>query len=222
MGINVDIDNWDEYFECEHAYENSKHKVSGLFALAVGALLFPKYLKKYKESIRRLTEISNRQQNIALQQQAHYLDVTHPQMIKAIESALSMPLPSKEVDCSEFSGKSEKLLAKAKDWTVQMNRRYMVCNDYGCDNELDVIAAEAAVDTGYARFQHNIRRWERRVQLKRKLVQKASAATHRTPAGINELFNNAGQIYSQIFNNAQTNLSGAVGNIGYGLGTLGI
>lgn len=222
MGMPVSIDNWDDMWDCRIQYENDKNKKAGLFALAVGLLLFPKYLAKYKKSIERLKSIANRQQSITRQQSNHYLNVVQPQMIKALEYALAMPLPSKEIDCMEFDEKSKVISARTRQWYAEMSKRYTLCGDEGCDTWVDVIAAQAAVDTSYARYQYGVRRWERRVQLKRKLVQKAHAATMQQPYGINELFNVATSIYTQIFNNAQSGLAGALGNLGYGLGTIGL
>lgn len=219
---DVWVKNWHEMWDCRHEYENDKNKKAGIFALALAAILLPEYLNRYKESIRRLKEAMTRQMAISRQQNSHYLNVQQPQIIKALEYALAMPLPSKEIDCMEFDKKSKVLRNKTKQWYADMSERYDLCGEIGCNNWLDVVAAQAAVDTSYARYQYGVRRWERRVQLKRKLVQKAHAATMQQPSGINELFSITTSIYSSIFQNAQQGLAGAMGNLGYGLGTIGL
>lgn len=220
--MGIVIDNWDDMWTCRHQYEADKNKKAGAFALLIALILLPKYLKRYKDSIRRLKEATNRQLSISRQQNNHYLNVVQPQMIKALEYALAMPLPSKEIDCMEFDEKSKVISARTRQWYAEMSKRYTLCGDEGCDTWVDVIAAQAAVDTSYARYQYGVRRWERRVQLKRKLVQKAHAATMQQPTGISELFNVTTSIYSSMFQNAQSGLAGAMGNLGYGLGSIGL
>ena len=177
-----------------------------------------KYLEKYKESQRRMQDIAKRQLNIGLLLKDHYLCVTAPQLEFALDKAMNMPLPELDVECETEC--ADKLVESARTFGDSMFKRYSVCDQFGCDNELEAWGAMATVDSKYSRRQFNRRRYERRLQLKRQAVQQAHVRTQQSPDAFQQLLNSASQIYSNIFNNAQTQLTGAVGSLGSGLNGL--
>ena len=219
--IDVNIDNTDDIWECYHNYLNDQNNASALLSGVIGALLIPSYLGRYKESQRRLQDISIRQQNVALCLKDHYINKTQPQILKSLNMALEMEIPDTDVDCSEYDDKSKAIVQSAKDWGARYAMRYNVCAEFGCDNELDAYGAMGAVDTAYARQQFNRRRQERRRQLKRGIIQKAHGASNQNPSEMFNLFNTATQIYGQLYQNSQTQLAGAFQSFGGGLGAAG-
>ncbi len=216
LPTDIAINNLDEFWKCEHERQNERNQWSSLLSIGIGLWLIPKYVDKYKESQRRMRDVAIRQQNIGLILKDHYLDVTHPQIVFALDSALNLPLPDTDVNCFN----ADKLVADARNFGNQLSRRYNACDEFGCDNELDAYGAMAAVNATYARRQFNQRRYERRLQIKRKAVQKAHAASVQSPSAFMQLIQNAADIYANLFQNAQTNLAGAVSSFGYGLGGL--
>lgn len=220
---DVTIKNWDELYDniwkCEHERENERDQWSSLLSLAIGAWLIPKYKEKYEKSQERMREVATRQQNIGLLLKDHYLDTVAPQIEYALDAALNMDLPSTDLDCDMTS--SENALAKAESFGSAALRRYGACDEFGCDNQLQAYAAMGAVDNAYARKQFDTRRYERRLQIKRQAVQAAHQRTQQSPDAFTNLLDSAGQIYSGIFQNAQTNLTGAVASFGSGLGGIG-
>ena len=219
--FTVEVENWDDSWDCYHNYLNDQNQSSALLAGVIGALLIPKYLDRYNEAQRRLQDLSIRQQNIGLCLKDHYINKTQPQILKSLNAVLDMEIPDTDVDCSEFDAKSKEVLASVKAWGSTYSQRYNVCAEYGCSNELDAYAAQGAVDTAYSRQQFNRRRAERRRQLKRGLLQKAHSASNQNTGPIFQLLLNASGIYSQLFQNAQTQLAGAFQSFGTGIGALG-
>ena len=219
--IDVNITNTDDIWQCYHEYINESNNNTALAAGVIGGLLIPKYLGRYKESQRRLQDISVRQQNVALCLKDHYINKTQPQLLKSLNMAMDMEVPAITVDCSEYDDKSKQVVQSARDWGARYAMRYNICSEFGCDNELDAYGAMGAVDTAYARQQFNNRRSERRREFKRAIVQKAHAATKQNPSEMYNLFNTATQIYGQLYQNSQTQLAGALQSFGGGLGAAG-
>lgn len=227
MAVDVNVNNWDGLYDnlwnCQHQREDDRNTKSGLLAGLVGLLFIPKYVDKYKETQRRMRDVAIRQQNLALIMKDHYLDVTHKQIAFALDKAMTMPLPSLAVDLNSHQANVAPLVERATTQHQDLMRRYAVCTEVPCNNT-HVIAAygtQAIVDSAYADQQYRRRRFERRVQLKRGMVQKAHAATLQSPGNVFQLMEQAASIYSSLFQNAQQNLAGATSSLGYGLGTLG-
>jgi hypothetical protein len=102
-----------------------------------------------------------------------------------------------------------------------LNDRYRTCAVLPCDNSIESYSTQAIVDSTYSSQQYQRRRYERRLQLKRGVIQKAHASTLQAPGNVFQLFEQAASIYSTLFQNAQQNLTGATSSLGYGLGSLG-
>ena len=213
--VPIAIENFDDLWKCEHERENKRNNASGLLMLALNAYLIDAYLDKYNESQRRLKNIAIREQRMVIRIKDHYMNVTFKQKIKAIEDALSMPIPSKTISQSDFDeSRLVNRAIKQKDTLLNSNSS---CGDYGCDNSIYIAGKMAMADSSYSRRQYNLRRVERRTELKRRVIQRSHASSFESPQGIFQLMNSASNIYSTIFQNAQTNLSGAVSSFGYGL-----
>lgn len=226
MGLSVDITNWsDEWdsalkpmIECQQQYENKKNKMAGIFSLAVGLLLFPKYKSKYKESARRMRDVATRQQAMSITLKDHYINVTHPQIKKAIDDAMSMPYTP--LTFSSVEGSPENLKDRAYQEDNILNKRYC-CTSDGCEANYDISASNAIANTSNSRGQYLKRRYQRRVEVKRSFVKKAHVSTFKPAGSIFQLLDGAGSIYSNIYKNAEANLSGAVSSLGYGIGSIG-
>ena len=218
MGVPVEIDNWKDLWTCQHEREDKKNEWAGIIAGAVGLLLIPKYLKKYKETHRRMRDIAERSQKMSLTLKDHYIGVTHPQIVHAISSALDMPMTELGISCPLYDAKAMLRVNKSHEMGESLRRRFTCSDKSECDNSDELFGAIAATDSAYAREQFNRRRFERRMEFKRGVVEKAHSATMQSPGPIFQLLQNAAGIYSDLFSNAQTNLAGASASFGNGLG----
>lgn len=211
------IDNWDDMWKCEHERRNEKNLWAGIILLALNLFLITEYVDKYKSSQARLREIAERQQAMALTLKDHYLAVTHPQKIHALSSALSMPMPSLHISCLSIN--EDALRDSMLEQSEIVSRKYDFCftHNADCNQSIAIASKMGEVDSSYARVRFQARRYERRMVLKRQIVQQAHQATIQQPAGIFQLMDGASDIYSTIFTNAKQNLAGAVQGFGYGL-----
>lgn len=211
----MEIVNFDDHWKCQHKREDEKDVWSGILLVLLNGYLISKYISKYKKSQERLQEIAKRQQAMSLEIKDHYLSVIHPQKMFAISKALSMPIPSTSISCGNHDLSA--LGTKAEAQRDKLIKMTTLCDQFGCDNSIALAAKMAEADTSFSRSQFLRRRKERRTELKRRIVQKAHAATFDQPQGIAQLMNGAAEIYSTIFKNAQVDLAGAVAGFGYGL-----
>lgn len=220
MGIPTTIDNIDDFWKCEHERENEQNGWAGLILAFVGIFLITKYIDKYNKSSERSRSIARRQLDMTNTIKDHYLAVTHPQRVFSVTNSMSMPIPSISVDIADFKELDfVSRMQKQRDSLLKDSSSF--CRLQSCRNSIEIAGSIAMADSSYSRKQFNLRRFERRTELKRRIVTKSHSASMQQSQAFFQLLNTAASIYSSIMQNAQQNLTGATGMLGQGLGMMG-